>query len=64
MNSSGDIGVADLLLILGAFGANGVCGGPAGQAAANVVACDVNADCQVGVADILLTLGAFGMTGC
>jgi hypothetical protein len=61
VNSSGDVGVADLLLILGAYGYAGVCGG---TAAPTVVACDVNADCEVGVADILLTLSSFGINGC
>ena len=57
VDSSGNVGVSDLLLILGAFGYNDVCGQ---TAPAQVVACDVNADCSVGVGDILLTLGMFG----
>ena len=59
MNSDGRVNVADLLLILGAFGANACDGSSAAEA---VAAADMNADCLVTVADLLLTLGAYGQT--
>lgn len=56
VNGDGRINVADLLLILGAYGSN-PCDASVLEA---VVQADVNADCRVGVNDLLLCLGAFG----
>ena len=53
VNGDGATGVADLLLILAAFG--GQCVLPATSMAE-----DLTADCTVSVADILVALGAFG----
>lgn len=56
VNRDRRVNVADLLLVLGAYGSNS-CGAsaPLGSAAA-----DMNADCSVNVADLLLCLGVFG----
>ena len=59
VNGDGRVNVADLLLTLGAFGAN-ACDGS--SLAEGVAAADFNADCQVNVEDLLLNLGAFGQT--
>ena len=57
MNGDGTVNVADLLLTLGAFGANACDGSSSAEA---VAAADTNADCYVDVEDLLLNLGAFG----
>jgi hypothetical protein len=59
VNGDGRVDVADLLLTLGAFGANACDGSSAAEA---VAAADMNADCQVNVGDLLLNLGVFGQT--
>ena len=53
MDGDGSVGVADLLLILGLFGA--ACG-----TTVDISAADLNSDCIVDVADLLLNLGAYG----
>ena len=62
VDHDGRVDVADLLLVLGAFGlhaeraADGACGANAGDGLLE----DINEDCAVGVADLLLVLAAFG----
>lgn len=53
VDGDGSVGVADLLLILGLFGA--ACG-----TTVDISAADLNSDCIVDVADLLLNLGAYG----
>ena len=62
VNSDGRVAVADLLMILSAFGQSWDCGDPGAAVAAVAAAADVNDDCEVAVADILMALSQFGQT--
>ena len=57
VNSDGRVTVADLLLIMGAYGQRNLCDVGIGDRAAM----DVTRDCAVTVADLLAALSAFGL---
>jgi hypothetical protein len=59
VNGDGSVAVADILLVLAAYGSNACAGS---WVVENVAAVDLNGDCRVDVGDLLLTLGAYGRT--
>jgi hypothetical protein len=61
VNLDGQVSVADLLLVLGAYGVSGLCNVGLDAQMEAAAATDLNQDCAVTVADLLLALTAFGM---